>query len=93
MRRLYVSNLDKLKPHHHIRITQENRMDLQVWQQFLNIPEVFCRPFMDPTLLSAFEIDMYSDASRNFELGFGAYCEKQWTIGQWDKSFMEKYET
>ena len=33
---------------------------------------------------------MYSDASRNFSLGFGAYCRPEWTYGQWDKDFREK---
>ena len=33
-------------------------------------------------------LDMYSDASRNFSLGFGAYCGTEWTYGQWD-SFYE----
>ena len=35
---------------------------------------------------------MYSDALRNFELGFGAYCDTEWTYGQWDRLFMERYE-
>ena len=30
---------------------------------------------------------MYSDASRNFNLGFGAYCGSEWTYGQWDEQF------
>ena len=43
-------------------------------------------------MLTAVDIDMYSDASRNFELGFGAYCGTEWTSGQWDKPFMEKFQ-
>ena len=30
---------------------------------------------------------MYSDTSRNFKLGFGAYCGPEWTFGQWDENF------
>ena len=90
--RLYVLTPTKLKPHHHVRITQENRLDLKVWKQFLQSPEVYCRPFIDYTSLSALDIDMYSDASRHFEKGFGAFCGSHWCYGQWDSQFMESHE-
>ena len=32
---------------------------------------------------------MYSDASRNFRLGFGAYCGTEWSFGQWDYEFCQ----
>ena len=35
---------------------------------------------------------MYSDASRNFHLGFGAYCGSEWSVGQWDYEFCERYQ-
>ena len=46
LRRLYLTNTN-LKPHHHVKITNENRMDLLVWKEFLNNPECYYRPFMD----------------------------------------------
>ena len=34
---------------------------------------------------------MYSDASRSFKKGFGAFCGNSWTYGRWHPSFiMEK---
>ena len=78
-----------LKQHYHVKITQENRMDLEVWKTFLTYPKVFNRPFMDFKQLSAVEIDMYSDASRNFDLGVGAYCGSEWTVMKWNMEFME----
>ena len=49
-RRLYPQGkLNLLKPHHHLRITQEMRLDMQMWMQFLNHQSIFCRPFMDFT--------------------------------------------
>ena len=42
--------------------------------------------------LTAQDINMYSDASPNFDLGFGAYCDKSWTFGRWDQAFMEECE-
>ena len=72
----------------HIKLSAENRLDLWVWKAFLQNPDMVSRPFMDYTVLSAQDIDMYSDASRNFDLDFGAYCGPEWTYGQWDKNFM-----
>ena len=89
LRRLYAATQGNknLKAHHHVKIIEENRLDLMVWQQFLASPQGFYRPFMETISINAEEIDMYSDASGNFRLGFGAYCEPEWTYGQWDLEF------
>ena len=85
LRRLYAMTQGcQLKPHHHVHISQENRMDLLIWKKFLTNPVCFARPFVDPLPLKADEIDMYSDSSRNFELGFGAFCRPKWVCAQWD---------
>ena len=81
----------KIKPHHHIHITQENRLDLVVWKRFLKLPEVFCRPFIDALELPANEIFMYSDASG--KLGLGAICENSWLFGRWPQEFLEHNPT
>ena len=90
-RRLYAYTSRGLL-HHHVRITREMRMDLMVWKKFLEFPGIFCRPFMDFQPLSVVDIDMFSDASRNFSKGFGAYCGKEWTFGVWDHAFMTEHE-
>ena len=81
LRRLYLTNVSHLKQHHHVRVTQENRLDLQIWKFFLSQSSVFYRKFIQPGIHSAQVLDMYSDASRNFTLGFGAYCGTEWTYG------------
>ena len=91
LRRLYLTN-GKLKAHHHVRITEEHRLDLLVWKEFLAHPDSYYRPFFEVIALNAQQIDMYSDASGNFSLGFGAHCGPEWTFGQWDKSFCETYK-
>ena len=58
LRRLYQVN-NKLKQHHHVKITEENRLDLKVWREFLTHPESYCRPFMDYTSWNADQLDMY----------------------------------
>ena len=92
-RRLYALTAgNNLKPHHHIRLKPETKLDLIVWQSFLVHPRVFCRPFLDCQPLEASDIKMFSDASRNFSKGFGAFCGNSWTFRTWNREFMEKAE-
>ena len=85
LRRLYINTTTqgnmRLKPHHHVKITQEHRLDLLVWKQFLTRPDGFYRPFIEVYPLNAVEIDMFLDASGNYNLGFGTYCRPEWTFG------------
>ena len=90
MRCLYVKG--NLQPHHHMAITHEHRMDLLVWKKFLEFPNIFCRSFLKIRTLTAEDVCLYSDASRNFELAFGAYCGSEWTWGQWNLQFMQENE-
>ena len=94
LRRLYISGISEfgLKQHHHIRISKEHRLDLMIWREFLKNPDVYYRPFMELGILDAIQIDMYSDASRNFTLGFGAYCGPHWCHGQWDATFCNQVQ-
>ena len=79
-----------MKPHYDVNISAETRMDLGIWKVFLEHPSVFCRPFLEFDRISAMDIDMYSDASRNFSLGVGALCGAEWSIARWDEEFMKK---
>ena len=82
IRRLYASTSNpKLKQHHHVKVTKENKLDLLTWKLFLTRQEVYCRSFIQPDILEASVLDMFSDASRNFKLGFAAYCGPEWTFG------------
>ena len=88
LRRLYLTgNCKNLKQHHHVRITQENKCDLKTWKYFLEQPDNYYRGFIQPNITQATELDIFSDASRNFDLGFGAYCGPEWSHGNWDKEF------
>ena len=91
LRRLYIlptsASGKLLKAHHHVKITEENKMHLMVWKEFLTNPDSFYKPFMEVQMLNAEEVDMYSDASGNYKLGFGAYCGSEWSFGKWDLEF------
>ena len=82
-RRLYaIVSGDNLKPHYHVRITEENRLDLLIWKTFLVNQQAFCRPFMEMCISTAEDIDMYSDAAKSHKRGVGAYCSSQWVAAK-----------
>ena len=89
-RRLYSMVSSRMCQHHHVRITEEMKMDLEIWRIFLRNPSIYCRPFADFEVVTAKEINMYSDASRNFQKGFGALCGTSWSCGVWNARFMEQ---
>ena len=86
------SKNQNLKAHHHVRITEEHRLDLQIWKMFLDQPDVYCRPFIDYSTVTAEDIDMYSDASGNPQLGFGALCGSHFLVDRWDANFVRVHK-
>ena len=92
-RRLYAPLKNhNLKPHHHIRINGEMKLDLRTWLVFLQNNAIFCRGFMDfSKKWNAEEISFYMDASKNRKLGFGGFCEQSWMQYKW-MDIIEKYD-
>ena len=89
-RRMYSTNSKGLKAHHHIKVNQEMRLDLEVWRTFLYSPMVYSRPFLDCSkTLMATDIGMYSDVTKNPELGFGAICGEDWMMYKWNIEFVK----
>ena len=67
----------------------EMRMDLEIWVKFLSNTAAFCRPFIDYSrVIEARELDFYTDASKNPNLGFGGRFGQAYMIQQWDKQFI-----
>ena len=90
-RRLYAYTSSALMPHHHIRLNQEMKLDLMMWDKFLSYPQAFCRPFMDFSQdISAKSIYFYLDASG--KIGMGAINVTSWMYQQWSNDFMEKFK-
>ena len=90
LRRLYAATANpKLKQHHHIRISLENRLDLLTWKFFLQHSTVYSRGFIQPSIDDAKTLDWFSDASRNFNLEFGVYCGPKWIYSTWNTEFCE----
>ena len=83
---LYALTAGKLKPYHHVKIPSDVIQDLLMWKEFIEQPQAYCRPFIDFNDYSADDILMYSDASKNPLLGFGAICENDWMVYRWGES-------
>ena len=88
-RRLYAAyslGESHLKAHHHVRVSQEVKLDLNMWIQFLNHPAIFSRPFLDFSQIGADVLNFYTDAAKTE--GFGGYCDGSWMFGTWDPYFI-----
>lgn len=85
----------KFKKYHHVRLDQEFKFDCDVWKLFLqgDIYTFACRPMLNiNNLESATQLEFYSDASRNPDLGFGAVFRNKWIFGQWEPGFIEQQQ-
>ena len=91
-RRLYSHGAHLLNRDHHLRVTKEMRMDLELWKTFLLDQAVYATPFIniEDNILSK-EIDWYTDASANPKLGAGGYSGSNWFILQWEEKTLKKF--
>ena len=88
----YTKN-PNMRKHHHVRVNQEIRGDLETWRIFLYHDSALAPPFLDFSgkgCVNAKAVNMYSDASGNFFLCMGALCGSSWISQQWQTDFCEK---
>ena len=94
-RRMYskFTNLNKkLKPHHHIKLDAEFKLNCTIWQTFLTHYQelALCRPMVDVNkLITSDELAFYSDASANERLGMGAVYGSRWMFVQWEPGYIK----
>ena len=92
-RRLYSlqSSTNVTKPHHHIDLNSEARLDLKVWLQFLQQPGSYSRSFFNFNNRITYTPQFfYTDASGNMNLGCGGVCDSEWFALQWKEDFIRK---
>ena len=68
------------KPYWHVRLSAQARLDLQVWQQFLQQYNGVTM-FKPPVSISSWDINLYADAAQS--LGFGVVFGDRWTGQEW----------
>ena len=84
LRRLIDLTLHVTKPHFHIRITRQVKLDLLTWQEFLAglNGKAF---FIDANFLTGDYLQLFTDASGS--VGYGAVCGPEWFSGTWSASW------
>ena len=87
LRRLIDLTMGIRRPHHHVRLTREVKLDLQVWEEFLHSfnGKAF---FIDEEFLSGDYLQLYTDASG--EIGYGAVFGKEWFWGLWPQEWKSR---
>ena len=88
----------KLKPHHHVRLDREFKLDCKVWLQFLEMEgtvtlnNIVNHPMTDILSheVTSTEICFYSDASASKLLSYGCIYNTMWIQGFWDPGFIER---
>ena len=92
-RRLYALTAGYTdKPHWHVRLTSDTKLDLQMWLTFLDDQTAYSRPFTDFSLeVTSEEINMYTDSSANEKLGCGGFCDTDWFALEWEADFITTF--
>ena len=88
---LNQTRVNKIKPHHHVHLDEEFRLDCEVWLKFLDTGTInsVCRPMIDlQVVTSAVDLGFTSDASANPRLGYGVTLGDNWLSGCWDAAFI-----
>lgn len=87
LRRLIDLTIGLRRPHFLIRLTQEVKADLKVWQQFLSgfNGRSF---FLSVDWANSHHLKLYTDASG--AIGFGAVFGGHWCYGEWPASWRHR---
>lgn len=99
-RRLYAAfSSTHLKQHHHIRVSNEVRLDLSMWRTFLLSGDCVFRPFVDfDDKDNVIDLPCYSDAAKSPVLGYAAcfldHSAKsvQFCFAQWEPEFIQSFD-
>ena len=63
-----------LKQYHHVSLSKDMILDLQMWDLFLKSPACFSRPFLDfDNCIEARQMDWYTDSAKSLTKGFGGH--------------------
>lgn len=81
--RRFYARMSGLQKFHHIRVNREMKKDCVMWEEFLEMGEAVCRPFLDfETVLHADQIQYYTDGALDqFRLGVGGCYQGKYFTG------------
>lgn len=86
LRRLIDLTIGPTKPYHHVRLTSQTKLDIDLWIEFLQ--DYNSSPFfLHDAFITGDHLNLYTDASGS--IGYGAICGKRWFYGLWPESWRE----
>ena len=82
-----------MEQHHHVKVHQDIWADCNMWLTFLNKPTCVSCPFLDLSkTITADELNWYTDASGNADLGCGVHFnDRYWFSIKCQPDFMQLY--
>ena len=87
LRRLIDLTIGVTRPHPHIRLTKQAKLDLTVWQEFL-INFNGRAFFLTDRFHTDGCLDLYTDASGS--VGYGAVYGREWFWGKWPAAWLTR---
>lgn len=86
IRRMINATCGLTKPHHHIRIKKEVRLDLSMWLLFLqNFNGISV--FHDRFWASNTDVQLFTDSAAGKNLGFGIFFQGHWSHAKWPEDW------
>ena len=90
-------NGNPLKHYHNVRVDKKVQLDCEVWLQFFhemndNLTKL-CRPFVDlDSFTYADTLNLFSDASKAWDKGYGCVFKNRWMYRQWPSNFIQNFD-
>ena len=84
----------KLKPHHHIHLDSEFKLDCSMWLNFLlkldrEVKGLSC-PFTDMgKMVNAKILHLFTDVAKGETLGMGGVFQHRWFFAQWEHNYIK----
>ena len=89
LRRLINSTKGVTKPHHHLKVTNSMRQDLDMWLNFFkNYNGVSV--FHDRFWVNNEDVELFTDSAAGPGMGFGAVFGRKWTYGIWPQTWHDR---
>ena len=89
--RMLGKNGKPFQQYHHVTLDKEFHNDCLMWTTFLLNQGAVNRSFDNfDTALEPIDVGFFSDSSKNEDLGFGCFFNKQWIFGQWEPGFIKE---
>lgn len=98
-RRLYAAYAgNAVRQHHHVKVSNEMKLDLRMLKSFLAQNQSVLRPFVDFDQKSFVDVQIFSDAAKSNLLGYAACClgsasgQALYCFDRWELDLIEVHD-